>query len=46
MRWAKQLPEERKPGKFSQAACLYEDTCSSGTDANADVPGEANPAPP
>ena len=30
-------PEERKSAKFSQAACLDED--SSGTDADADLPG-------
>ena len=30
-------PEERKSAKFSQAACLDED--SSGTDANANLPG-------
>ena len=38
MRYAKKSPEERKPAKFSQAAFLNEDTCSSGTDANADLP--------
>ena len=43
MRYANKSPEERKPAKFSQAACLNEDTCSSSTDANADLPGEANP---
>ena len=32
-------PEERKSAKFSQAACLAED--SSGTDADADLPGES-----
>ena len=37
-------PEERKSAKFSQAACLDKD--SSGTDADADLPGEANSAPP
>ena len=43
MRCAKKSSEERKPAKFSQAACLKENTCSSGTDANADLPGEATP---
>ena len=42
MQYAKKSPEERKSTKFNQAACLKEDTCSSG----ADIPGEANPAPP
>ena len=37
MRYARKSQEERKPAKFSQAACLNED---------ADLPGEANPAPP
>ena len=37
-------PEKRKPAQFSQAACLGQD--SSGNDADADLPGEANPAPP
>ena len=46
MQYAKKAPEERKSTKFSQAACLNEETCSSGNDANADLPGEANPAPP
>ena len=46
MRYAKKSPEERKSAKFSQAACLNEDTCNSGTDANVDLPGEANSAPP
>ena len=47
MQYAKKSPEERKSTKFSQAAlCLNEETCSSGNDANADLPGEANPAPP
>ena len=46
MRYAKKSPEERKSTKFSQAACLNEDTCSSGADVNADLSGEANPAPP
>ena len=46
MRYAKKPPEERKSTKFSQAACLNEDTCSSGADVNADLSGEANPAPP
>ena len=46
MPYSKKSPEEQKPAKFSQEACLNEDTCSSGTDANADLPGEANPAPP
>ena len=38
-------PEERKSTKFSQAACLDED--SSGTDADADLPGgsESRTAP-
>ena len=38
-------PEERKSAKFSQAACLDED--SSGTDANANLPGgsESRTAP-
>ena len=43
MRYAKKSPDEPKPAKFSQAACLNEDTYSSGTDANANLPGEANP---
>ena len=43
MRYAKKSPEERKPAKFSQAAWLKEDTCSSGTDANVHLPGEATP---
>ena len=43
MRYAKKSQEERKPAKFSQAACLKEDTCSSGTDADADLPGEDTP---
>ena len=34
-------PEEGKSAKFGQAACLDED--SSGTDADADLPVEANP---
>ena len=46
MQYAKKAPEERKSTKLSQAACLNEETCSSGNDANADLPGEANPAPP
>ena len=46
MQYAKKSPEERKPVKFSQAACLNKDACSSGTDANADLPGEANTTPP
>ena len=46
MQYAKKAPEERKSRKFSQAACLNEETCSSGNDANADLPGEANSAPP
>ena len=37
-------PEEREYAKCSQAACLDED--GSGTDDDADLPGEANPAPP
>ena len=37
-------PEERKSAKFSQTACLDED--SSDTDADPDLPGEANPTPP
>ena len=40
------VPEEQKSAKLSQVACLNEDTFSSGTDANADLPGEANPATP
>ena len=45
MRYAKKCsPKERKSAKFSQAACLDED--SSGTDADADLPGEANPTSP
>ena len=40
MRYAKKSPEEQK---FRQAACLKEDTCSSGTDANAELQGEATP---
>ena len=36
-------PEERKSAKFGQAACLDED--SWGTDADADLPVEANPPP-
>ena len=44
MRYAKKSQEERKPAKFRQAACLKEDTCSSGTAcANADLPGKATP---
>ena len=43
MRYAKKSPEEQKPAKFRQAACLKEDTCSSGTDANAELQGEATP---
>ena len=35
---------EQRSAKSSQAACLDED--SSGTDADANLPGEANPAPP
>lgn len=43
MRYAKKCsPEERKSAKFSQAACLDED--SSETDADADLPEEANPS--
>ena len=37
-------PEEQKSAKFSQAACFEED--SSDTDADPDLPGEANPTPP
>ena len=45
MRYAKKYkPEEWKPAKFSQAACLDED--SSDTDADADLAREANPIPP
>ena len=45
MRYAKKCsPEERKSAKFSQAACLDEDI--SDTDADSDLPGEANPSPP
>ena len=44
MRYAKKSPEERKSTKFSQVACLDEDC--SGTDADADLPIEANCAPP
>ena len=44
MRYSKKSPEERKSAKFSQAACLDED--SSGTDADADLSREAKPAPP
>ena len=45
MRYAKKCtPEEWKPAKFSQAACLDED--SSDTDADADLAREANPVPP
>ena len=43
MRYAKKSPEVLKPAKFSQAACLKEDTCSSGTDAKAELQGEATP---
>ena len=43
LRYAKKSPEEQKSAKFSQVVCLNEDTCSSGTDANADLPGGANP---
>ena len=46
MRYAKKSPEEQKSAKFSQVACLKENTCSSGTDANADLPGGDNPAAP
>ena len=46
MRYAKKSPEEQNSAKLSQVACLNEDTCSSGTDANADLPGGANPAAP
>ena len=46
LRYAKKSPEEQKSAKFSQVVCLKEDTCSSGTDANADLPGGANPATP
>ena len=46
MRYAKKSPEEQKSAKLSQVACLNEDTCSSGIDANADLPGGANPAGP
>ena len=46
MRYAKKSTEEQKSAKLSQVACLNEDTCSSGTDANADLPGGANPAGP
>ena len=35
MRYAKKSPEEQKSAKLSQVACLNEDKCSSGTDANA-----------
>ena len=38
------LPEVQKSAKCSQAASLNEH--GSGTDADADLPGEANPAPP
>ena len=44
MRYTNKSPEEQRSAKFSQAACLEED--SSGTDANADLPWEANPAQP
>ena len=37
-------PEEQKSAKCSHAACL--DRRGSGTNADADLPGEANPAPP
>ena len=43
MQYAKKSPEERTPAKFSQAACLNKDACSSGTDANADLPGGSQP---
>ena len=46
MRYAKKSPEEQKSAKLSQVACLNEDTCSSGTDANADLPGGDNPVAP
>ena len=46
LRYAKKSPEEQKSAKFSQVVCLNEDACSSGTDANADLPGGANPAAP
>ena len=46
MRYAKKSPEEQKSAKLSQVACLNKDTCSSGTDANADLPGGDNPAAP
>ena len=38
-----QSPEEQKSAKCSQAACF--DEHGSGTDADADLPGEANPVP-
>ena len=41
MRYAKKSPEEQKSAKLSQVACLNEDTCSSGADANIDLPGGA-----
>ena len=44
MRYTNKSPEEQRSAKFSQAACLEED--SSGTDADADLPWEVNPAPP
>ena len=45
MRYAKKCsPEGRKSAKFSQAACLDED--SSDKDTDADLPGEASPTPP
>ena len=45
MRYAKKSTEEQKSAKLSQVACLNEDTCSSGTDANADLPGGDNLTP-
>ena len=44
MWYTNKSPEEQRSAKFSQAACLEED--SSGTDADADLPWEVNPAPP
>ena len=43
---SEEVTRRAKTREIYQAACVYEDTCSSGTDANADLPGEANPAPP
>ena len=43
---SEEVTRRAKTREIYQAACVYEDTCSSGTDANADLPGGANPAAP